>query len=71
MPTSLREEFELFRMMDKATRCYDLNTTLQRNHKVQGERDAVGRTMAIIARTLAGEPRDISVTIENCSDYIR
>lgn len=71
MPTSLQEEFELFRMMYKATRCYDLNTTLQRDPNVQGKRAAVGRTMAIIARTLAKEPGDIQLSIENYGEYIR
>ena len=69
-PESLQEEFELFRVMYHATRCYDLNTTLQKDPSVTGKREAVGRTMAIIARTLDEEPRDIHLTLENYRTYI-
>jgi hypothetical protein len=69
-PESLMEEFELFRVMYHSTRCYDLNTTLQKDPNVNGKRDAVKRTMAIIVRTLDEEPRDIHLTIGDYSRYI-
>jgi hypothetical protein len=71
IPESLREEFELFRVMHKAARCYDLNTTLQKDPSVNTKREAVGRTMQVIARTLDEEPRDIHLTLENYTQYIR
>lgn len=70
-PESLREEFELFRVMHEAARCYDLNTTLQKDPSVNNKREAVGRTMQVIARTLDEEPRDIHLTLENYAQYIR
>jgi hypothetical protein len=69
-PVSLQEEFELFRVLYQATRCYDLNTTLQRDPRVRDKREAVGRTMSVIARTLDDEPRGIHLTIDDYSRYI-
>jgi len=69
-PASLEEEFELFRVMCQATRCYDLNTTLQKDPSVRDKRQAVARTMSVIARTLDEEPRGIHLTIDNYSKYI-
>ncbi len=71
VPQSLREEFELFRMMNQAAHCYDLNTTLQRDPTVRSKREAVGRTLDIIARTLADEPRDVHLSLDNYREYIR
>lgn len=51
-------------------RCYTLNTTLQKDPKVRDKREAVGRTMAIIARTLDEEPEDIHLSIEDYGKYI-
>jgi len=65
MPASLQEEFELFRVMYYALRTYDLNTTLEHDPQVHGKREAVGRSMAIISRTLAEEPPDIHLSIDN------
>ena len=70
VPASLEEEFELFRVMYKAARTYDLNTTLQKDPKVRDKREAVRRTMAIIARTLAEEPQGITLTIQDYDKYI-
>lgn len=70
VPPSLAEEFELFRVMYQATRTYDLNTTLQKDPQVPNKREAVGRTMAVIARTLDEEPRNIHLTIEDYGRYI-
>jgi hypothetical protein len=70
VPISLAEEFELFRVMYQATSCYDLNTILQQDPRIRDQRDAVGRTMAIIARTLAEEPKDIHLSIEDYRKYI-
>lgn len=71
VPESLREEFELFRVMHQAARCYDLNTTLQKDPSVTSKREAVARTMQIIARTLDDGPRSVHLTINNYRDYFR
>ncbi len=69
-PVSLDEEFELFRVMHQATHCYDLNTTLQKDPSVRDKRQAVGRTMDVIARTLDEEPQGVHLTIENYGKFI-
>jgi hypothetical protein len=56
--------------MYHATRCYDLNTTLQKDPNVKGKREAVKRTMAIIVPTLDEEPHDVHLTIEDYGSYI-
>jgi hypothetical protein len=70
LPASLEEEFELFRVMHAATRTYDLNTTLQKDPQVPDKREAVRRTMALIARTLDEEPQDIHLTLADYGKYI-
>lgn len=70
MPVSLEEEFELFRVLYYAVRTYDLNTILQKDPSVRDKREAVGRTLAIIARTLDEEPRGIHLSVENYGKYI-
>jgi hypothetical protein len=70
-PESLDEEFELFRRIYGATRTFDLNTTLERDPEVHDKREAVCRTLAIIARAIDEEPEGIHLTIENYRDYIR
>ena len=70
-PESLREEFELFRVMYDAARTFDLNTTLEKDPRVHDKREAVRRTIALIARTLHEEPVGIHLTIDNYSSYIQ
>ena len=69
-PPSLQEEFELFRVLYHAARTYALNTTLQRDPRVRDKRQAVERTLALIARTLEEEPRGIRLTIDTYSDFL-
>ncbi len=71
VPVSLAEEFELFRVLYYAARTYDLNTTLERDPHVRDKREAVERTLAIIARTLEQEPQGIRLTIQDYGEYIR
>ncbi|MGH9431558.1 MAG: hypothetical protein ACRD3T_08445 [Terriglobia bacterium] len=70
-PQSLGEEFELFRIMYHAARTFDLNTILQKDPEVKDKREAVSRTLSIIARTIDEEPKGIHLTIDNYRDYIR
>jgi len=70
LPASLEEEFELFRVMYGATWTYDLNTNLQKDPQVRDKREAVGRTLAIIARTLDEQPHPIRLTIDDYANYI-
>jgi hypothetical protein len=70
-PDSLTEEFELFRIMYNAARTFDLNTTLEKDPEVKDKREAVSRTLKIIARTIDEEPKGIHLTIDTYRDYIR
>ena len=70
LPVSLEEEFELFRVLYNSARAYDLNTTLQKDPRVRDKRDAVHRTLAVIARTLEEEPQGINLTINDYGKYI-
>jgi len=70
MPVSLEEEFELFRVLYNSARAYDLNTTLQNDPRVRDKREAVHRTLAVIARTLEEEPQGINLTINDYGKYI-
>jgi hypothetical protein len=49
MPATLYEEFELFRIMHQTAGCYDLNTILQKDPSVRGRKEAVSRTIRLIA----------------------
>ena len=60
IPETLAEEFELFRILHQACRCYDLNTVLALDPAVGGLKEAVARTMELIAYAVAtrqGAPR--------------
>jgi hypothetical protein len=55
IPETLSEEFELLRMMYRATRCYDLNTILTAHPQVRDKQDAVRLTMMLIAKVIDGQ----------------
>ncbi len=69
IPETLVEEFELFRVMWRATRTYHLNTILQADPSVLTKREAVARTMKLILRTVDELPRDVSLNIGNYREY--
>jgi len=69
IPETLYQEFELFRIMYKAARCYDLNTILMSDPKVNSKREAVEKTMTIIAKTVDEEAKDIVLTLDNYRQY--
>jgi len=70
VPASLEEEFELFRVLYSAAHAYDLNTTLQKDPTVRDKREAVGRTISLIARTLDETPQDIQLNLADYWKYI-
>ena len=60
IPETLAEEFELFRILHQACRCYELNTILALDPAVGGLKEAVAQTMDLIAYAVAtrqGAPR--------------
>lgn len=65
-PETLREEFELFRVMHQACTCYVLNTTLTADPAVKDRKEAVGLTMELIARLVDHQPATLRLTL---ADY--
>ncbi len=64
-PETLAEEVELFRMMHRACRCYDLNTILATDPKVNGLKEAVNLTMGLIAHALALGQGSVHLTLDD------
>ena len=71
VPETLEEEFELFRIMHKAAKCYDLNTILEKDPKVKERPKAVALTMRLIDRVLREEPTDLSLNLKNYAEFAR
>jgi len=65
VPETLAEEVELFRMMHQACRCYDLNTILATDPKVNGLKEAVNLTMGLIAHALALGQGSVHLTLDD------
>jgi hypothetical protein len=53
-PDTLRAEMTLFSALHRATRCYSLNTILQRDPEVTSRKEAVRRTLSIINAVARG-----------------
>lgn len=64
-PVTLHEEMEMFRMLFRSSKAYDLNTVLQRDPQVGSRMDAVGRTMSIIVKALDNEKDDFRYTLKD------
>ncbi|HET6781273.1 MAG TPA: hypothetical protein VFH67_04180 [bacterium] len=69
-PETLREEFELFRVMHRACRCYSLNTVLTADPQVKDKKEAVALTLQLIARLVDDHPTDIQKTLDDYRSLI-
>jgi hypothetical protein len=65
IPETLAEEFELFRILHRACRCYDLNTILATDPTVRGLKEAVARTMELIAYAISLRQGPVRLTIDD------
>ena len=65
MPETLSQEFELFRVLHQASRCYDLNTILASDPAVGGLKEAVARTMELIGYAIASRAGSLRLTLDN------
>ncbi len=65
VPETLAEEVALFRMMHLACRCYDLNTILATDPRVNGLKDAVTLTMRLIAHALDLRQGEAHLTLDD------
>ncbi len=70
LPETLREEFELFRAMHRACRCYLLNTTLTADPQVKNRKEAVGLTMQLIARLVDAQPEALRLTLDSYRAFL-
>src|SRR5579875_1562657 len=70
IPESLREEFELFRQLYRATFCYDLNTILQVDPRISTKKEAVRLTLQLILYGIKNRSRDLQLTLATYRDHI-
>ncbi len=70
VPETLAEEFELFRVLHQASRCYDLNTILASDPKVSGLKEAVARTMELIGYAIEARSESIHLTLDGYRDVV-
>ena len=66
-PETLNEEMEMFRMLFRSAKAYDLNTVLQNDPAVTSRMEAVNKTMKIIVGALENEKQDFRYTIKDYS----
>ena len=70
VPATLREEFELFRVMHRACRAYALNTTLTADPVVKDRKEAVALTMQLIASLVDRQPQDLRLTLADYRGFL-
>ncbi|MEK6577203.1 MAG: hypothetical protein AABZ05_06355 [Nitrospirota bacterium] len=71
IPETLREEFELFRVMNRSALCFDINTVLQNDPMIKSKREAVQNSLKVILKTIINQPRDLRLDIANYREFIR
>ena len=64
-PVTLEEEMEMFRMLHKSAKAYDVNTTLQKDPKISGRMEAVNKTMRILVTALETDQDDFHYDIDS------
>lgn len=70
-PSTLFQEFELFRVMHQSAGCYILNTVLQNDRKLKDKREAVLKSHQLIAKTLDTQPKELQLTLENYDEFLK
>ncbi len=70
IPETLREEFELFRVMNRSALCFDINTVLQNDPKIRTKREAVQGSLKIILKTILNQPKDLRLEIKDYRGFI-
>jgi len=62
-PVTLEEELEMFRMLHRSAKAYDVNTILQKDPKITGRMEAVTKTMRILVKALETDTDDFHYDI--------
>lgn len=70
-PETLAEEFDLFKLLYRAARCYDMNTILTRDPRTSGKKEAVALTMDLLFRVINQLPERLSLDLSNYRDFLQ
>lgn len=70
-PVTLEEEIEMFRMLHRSAKAYDVNTTLQKDPKISGRMEAVTKTMRILVKALETDQDDFHYDITSYEKLLR
>jgi hypothetical protein len=70
-PVTLEEEMEMFRMLHKSAKAYDVNTTLQKDPKITGRMEAVNKTMRILVKALETDKDDFHYDIKTYGSLLQ
>lgn len=63
-PVTLEEEIEMFRMLHRSAKAYDVNTILQKDPTISGRMEAVNKTMRILVSALEADADNFHYTID-------
>jgi hypothetical protein len=70
VPETLRQEFELFRVMHRTCTCYTVNTVLTADPLVQDRKEAVRLTMELIARLVDEQPQALRLALDTYRGFL-
>jgi hypothetical protein len=70
VPETLREEFELFRVMHRTCNCYTVNTILTSDPLVHDRKEAVRLTIGLIARLVDEQPQALRLALDTYSSFL-
>jgi len=70
VPETLREEFELFRVMHGCCSTYALNTTLTADPQVKDRKEAVALTMRLIAGLVERRPQELRLSLDDYRTFL-
>ncbi|MDQ7844387.1 MAG: hypothetical protein QN141_05480 [Armatimonadota bacterium] len=70
VPETLREEFELFRVMHGSCATYGLNTILTADPRVRDRKEAVALTMRLIAVLIEHQPQTLRLTLDDYRPFL-
>ncbi len=70
VPETLREEFELFRVMHRTCNCYAVNTILTSDPLVHDRKEAVRLTIDLIARLVDEQPQALRLALDTYSSFL-
>jgi len=70
VPETLREEFELFRVLHGSCHTYTLNTILTTDPRVRDRKEAVALTMRLIAALIEHQPQTLRLTLDDYRTFL-